>query len=102
MEVKATRIQGGMSSLTQLLFPDRIAFTNGRISVTKRKWLGLGRLEEDVAITRVASVRVDSGILNATVIIETLGGATEDLYVEKIPKGKARELADEIRRSMET
>lgn len=100
MEIKASRLQGGMTSLTQLLFPDRIAFVDGRVTVTKRKWLGLGRLEEDIAIARVASVRIDSGILNATVVIETQGGSTENLYVEKIPKGKARELVVELRKAL--
>lgn len=101
MEVSAARFQGGrLLGLTHYLFPDTISFENGRIRITTRKWLGLSKDEYEAPATRVSSVRLTSGIFNSTLVVETFGGAQEDLVIDYLPKAKARHIADAIRGSL--
>ena len=101
MEVKASRIQGSLwFAWTKLVFPDRMEFDGSRVRVTKRHMLGLGRREDQIRIGRIASVRVDSGIFNSTIVIETQGGAVGDLRVSVLPKAKAAALADAIKEAL--
>ena len=62
MEVKSIRYRN-ITRPTQLFFPDTIAFEKGRVTITRRKWLGLGKSEDDIGIARVASVEIHSGHL---------------------------------------
>ena len=101
MEVEASRIQASrLYRLTKLLYPDRISLENGQVTVTKYSLLGLGRSEEVVGTSRISSIRLDSGIFNSTIVVETQGGATTDMFVETLPKAPAEALAAEIRAQM--
>ena len=102
MEVKASRIQASwiLWTFTQFLFPDRMAYDGTRVTTIKRKWLGLRTIEDELHISRVASVRLDTGIFNATITVETKGGAVADLRVHKVPKVRGREFAERLRRDI--
>ena len=98
MEVPAARLQAiHIYRLTKLLYPDRISLENGQATVTKYSLFGLGRNEEVVSTSRISSIRIGSGILNSTIVVETRGGAASDMWVETLPKGPATVLANEIR-----
>ena len=101
MEVRAARIQGTtLVHPTHLFFPSKMTFEEGHVTTVERKWFGLGKAEDDVRIDRVASVRIDSGIFNSTITVETQGGATRDLQVKTVPKKKAIALVAEIRAAL--
>jgi hypothetical protein len=55
------------------LFPTQVAITPTSVIQRKPQWLG--RREESIHISHVASVKIDTGILFADVIIETSGGS---------------------------
>ena len=98
MEVQAARLQASrIYRLTKLMYPDRIAFENDKVTVTKYSLLGLGKSEEVVPTSRISSVRIASGVFNSTIVVETQGGARSDMWVETLPKGPATALASEIR-----
>ena len=82
---------------TKPLYPDRISLENGQASVTKHSLLGLGRPEEVMSTSRISSLGLESGIFNATIVVETQGGATSDMWVETLPKSPAEALTAESR-----
>ncbi len=102
IKVSASRIQASwfLFTLTQFIFPDQMQYDGARVITTKRKWLGLRTVQDEIRISRVASVRIDTGIFNATITVETKGGATSDVRVHKVPKGRGRLLADRIRQDI--
>ena len=55
------------------IFPTQVAITPTSVIQRKPQWLG--RREESIHISHVASVKVDTGMLFADVIIETSGGS---------------------------
>ncbi|MTI95224.1 MAG: hypothetical protein FH749_07005 [Firmicutes bacterium] len=88
---------GGMLSWTKLLMPDSITITDTRVEICKRKLLGLSHTTEEVPFSRIASVRLKSGLFFSDIIIETTGGATADLTVKMMKKRVGRAAADVIR-----
>ena len=97
MKVQAARLQASrIYRLTKLMYPDTISFENGQVTVTKYSLFGLGKSEEVVSVSRISSVRVDSAILNSSIVVETQGGSSSDIWVETLPKGPATALADDI------
>ena len=98
MEVKAVRFQlGNIFHPTKLVTPDAIAYERGRVTVTKRKWFGLGRSQDDIGIGQVGSVELHSGLFNATVVVQTSVRGGLDLSIENLPKKQAEALVREIR-----
>ena len=55
------------------IFPTQVAITPTSVIQRKPQWLG--RREESIHIGHVASVKIDTGMLFADVIIETSGGS---------------------------
>ena len=101
MEVQAARLQASrIYRLTKLMYPDRISFENDQVTVTKYSLFGVGKSEEVVSTSRISSLRLDSGILNSTIMVETQGGASCDMWVETLPQGLATALTNEIRSRM--
>ena len=96
MQARSVRFRN-ITRPTQFFFPDTIAFEMGRVIVTKRKWLGLGKWEDDIGIDRVASVEIHSGLLNATVVVQVQGRNDLDLSVKNLPKKQAEALVVGIR-----
>ena len=96
MIVRASRL-AGMTAWTKLLIPDTMVVTDKDITVTKRKFLGLSNSEENVSLDRIASVRVLNGVLFSGLVLETVGGAVNDIHIGGLPKGVARQTAEHIR-----
>lgn len=96
MKVKASRIMTGWKSPTKFLMPDQMKLEDDRVTILQREWLGLRREEEVIAVERIASIRLQEGLLKATVILETFGGAKGDLRIGSISKGKARAFRDAL------
>jgi hypothetical protein len=55
-----------------LLFPTRIVVSPQRVSRVKSRWFGSN--EESIAISKVASVHISTGLLWAEIRIESTGG----------------------------
>ncbi len=96
MIIKASRILTGWKSPTKFWMPDQMELTEDSVKVTQRQWFGLKRDEEVVSIDRIASTRLQFGLLKATVILETYGGAKRDPWLSGVAKGQARAFREEI------
>lgn len=98
MQVSAVRLRPSyILRPTAFLFPDTIAFERGRVTITRRRLFGLLKSQDDIGVAQVASVELHSGILNATVTVQTSVRRDVDLSVSNLPKKKAGELVAEIR-----
>lgn len=85
---------GGMiceSSITALFLPPRLNISEEEIVVTKWSWLGLRSYQQKVALAKVASVRLLSGVIWAGLVVETFGGSIADLAVNGLDKAEARQ-----------
>ncbi len=100
MKFQASRFWS-MKSWTKLLMPDSIEILDTRIIVTKKKWFGLSSTEEEITYKKIASVRLKKGVFTGTIIIETLGGATEDLSIKNFKKKVAVKIAGILREKIE-
>ena len=96
MKFRASR-WGGLLSWTKFIMPDTIDVGDARVTVIKRKLFGLSNTEEEMAYTRVASVRVKNGLFFSDIVIETTGGATADISIRTLKKKVAKSCAGEIR-----
>ena len=103
MHISSARLQASMFGLrpTKLLFPDRMAMDQRRITITRRTWLGLRKSENEILIAKVASVQLDNGILNSTVLCETQGGSNINVGLSVVPRNKAKGFAAELRQRVE-
>jgi hypothetical protein len=96
MIIRASRILSGWTSPTKFFMPDQMELRDDSVKVTQRSWFGLKREEEVVSIDRIASTRLQFGILKATVILETYGGAKRDPWLDGVSKGQARAFREAI------
>jgi hypothetical protein len=99
LQVRATHLGAFLTSLsfTFLLFPPIIRVIQGRITVTKWTFLGLRRHNQEIQVTRVASVRYTKGIIWAGLLVETFGGASEDLTQKGLRKSEAKTMAENLK-----
>lgn len=99
LQVRATHLGALFAgvSLTGLFFPPIIRVSQGRITVTKWSFLGLRRHNQDIQVTRVASVRYTKGIIWADLLVETFGGASEDITEKGLRQSDARMMADNLK-----
>ena len=99
LEVRATRLgvffSGG--SVTGLFLPPIIKVHAGRITVTKWSLLGLRRHNQEIQVSRVASVRHTKGVFWGGLLVETFGGAAEDLSEKGLRQEDARMMADQLK-----
>lgn len=100
MKYSASRFWGGMFIWTKFFMPDTINLMEDRMTVTKKGFFGLTGTEEELAYTKVASVRLAKGVFTGHVIVETSGGATKDLEVKNFKKKVAHTVVDELRRKI--
>jgi len=54
------------------IFPAQVAITTTSLTIRKPQWIG--KLEESVHITHIASIKIDTNLLFSDVLIETTGG----------------------------
>lgn len=96
---KQSRLFNAMKfRITGVIFPQTITITNledpekGRVTISKRKWLGLTKDEESILISKLASTRGNYKILTASLVMETTGGFKADLKVDNLWKGTAKKV----------
>jgi hypothetical protein len=64
---RASRLSAG-----NRLFPTQVIITTSSVTHFRPQWIG--KLEESIHISHVASIRIDTNILFSDVVIETTGG----------------------------
>ena len=65
----ASRLTAG-----NLIFPTRIEISRESVARIKPKWIG--RNEDSIPITKIASVSISTGLIFSSIRIESSGGAT--------------------------
>jgi hypothetical protein len=80
----ASRISGG-----NRVFPTQVLITSTSVVHHTPQWMG--KLEETIHLAHVASVKIDTGLLFSSVIIETSGG-THPIYCRGHWKGDAERM----------
>ncbi len=76
------------------LFPDQVIVADDGIHFIKRRFFGSD--EEIITYAKIASVKLNSGILFADITIETTGGS-QPIFINGLPKGDAQEIKEVIR-----
>ena len=98
LEVRATHCGAFFTGgLTGLFLPPIITVRGGVITVTKWTILGLRRHQQEINVDRVASVRYTRGIFWGALLVETFGGASEDLTQRGLRQMDALEMADKLK-----
>jgi len=77
-----------------LLFPDEVVVADDGIHFIKRRMLGSD--EEIISYGKIASVKLNSGVLFANLTIETAGGS-QPIFINGLAKGDAQEIKEAIR-----
>ena len=76
------------------LFPDQVTVAEDGIHFIKRRLVGSD--EEIISYGKIASVKLNSGILFADITIETTGGS-QPVFINGLMKGAAQEIKEAIR-----
>lgn len=76
------------------LFPDEVIVADDGIHFIKRRMFGSD--EEVIVYDKIASVKVNSGVMFANLTIETAGGS-QPIFINGLAKGDAQEIKDAIR-----
>lgn len=84
----ASRLTAG-----NLIFPTRIEITPDRVARIKPHWIG--RNEDSIPISKIASVSISTGLIFSSIRIESAGGATP-IVSDGHTKGDALALRDLI------
>ncbi len=87
----------GRLDITALFHPPRLEIESGRIRMTRWGLLGLRTYQQEIRIDRVASVKYTEGIIWGGIMIETFGGATEDISQNGFEQDEAKEVADKLK-----
>jgi len=99
MEVTAHRfgafLTGG--NITSLFKPPVIIVRDGKIMVSKWSFFGLRTHQAEISVDRVASVRYTRGVIWGGILVETFGGAAEDMKEGGLPQEDAKMLADRLK-----
>jgi len=77
-----------------LLFPDEVTVAEDGIHFIKRRIFGSD--EEIITYGKIASVKLNSGILFADITVETTGGS-QPIFINGLMKGAAQEIKEAIR-----
>lgn len=94
---KSSRARAGILSWTKIIFPDRVELSHAGVQVTKKKFFGLTSTSEEVSYKRIASVRVNKGLISGDVVIETAGGSVNDIEVKGFKKKVASKLQAQLK-----
>lgn len=77
-----------------LLFPDQVIVADDGIHFIKNRLFGSD--EEIITYGKIASVKLNSGVLFADLTIETSGGS-QPIFINGLPKNDAQEIKETIR-----
>jgi len=99
LEVRATHLGAffGGNNFTGLFLPPIIRVHAARITVTKWTLLGLRRHTQEIQVSKVASVRYTKGIFWGGLLVETYGGASEDLSEKGLRQEDARMMVEQLK-----
>jgi len=99
LTVRATKLGAFLTGggVTGLLFPPIISVSQGRIRVTRWTFLGLRVHDQEIQVSRVASVRYTKGIIWGGLLVETFGGASEDLSEKGLRQEDASNMANRLK-----
>lgn len=99
LEVRATHLGAFLAggSFTGLFLPPIIRVSQGRVMMTKWSLLGLRRHNQEIQVSRVASVRYTKGVIWGGLLVETFGGASQDLAEKGFRQDDARTMAAELK-----
>lgn len=99
LTVRATNLGAFFTGggFTGLLFPPIISVSQGRIRVKRWSFLGLRTHDQEIQVSRVASVRYTKGIIWGGLLVETFGGASEDLSEKGLHQDDARNMANQLK-----
>lgn len=99
LEFEATRLGAWLAggNLTGLFFPPTISVSGGRIRVTKWTFFGLRQHQQEIQVSRVASVRYTKGVFWGGILVETFGGSAEDIAERGLRQVDAREMAEQLK-----
>ncbi len=86
---KSNRLTSGNA-----LFPDEVTVADDGVHFIKRRFFGSD--EEIITYSKIASVKLNSGVLFANLTIETSGGS-QPIFINGLPKNDAQEIKDAIR-----
>ncbi|NQT12914.1 MAG: hypothetical protein HQ582_09195 [Planctomycetes bacterium] len=99
LTVRATNLGAFLTGggLTGLFFPPIISVSQGRIRVQRWSFLGLRTHDQEIQVSRVASVRYTKGIIWGGLLVETFGGASDDLSEKGLHQDDARNMANQLK-----
>ncbi len=96
--MRATRLGALFANgLTALLFPPIIAIHNGKVTVRSWSALGLRTHLREIQLNRIASVNYTKGIFWGTLLVETFGGAMEDMKEGGLRQDDALRMAERLK-----
>jgi hypothetical protein len=78
-----------------LFFPDTLSVESDGVHYQKRKLLGSS--EEVISFRHISSIRIQSGILFASLVIETSGGS-QPIVMIGLSKADAKDIKESIQR----
>ena len=84
------------SNPTALLHPPELEVSEGRVRAQRWSFLGLRVDRQEIRIDRIASVKYTKGVFWGGLLIETFGGATEDLDFKGFDQDSARKMAEQL------
>jgi hypothetical protein len=84
-------------SVTALFRPPRLEVADGRVRVVKWTFFTLRVHHQEIRIDRVASVQYTKGVFWGGLLVETFGGAAEDIDQKGFEQTEAREMAQRLK-----
>lgn len=78
---------------TALFFPPMLTVRPGEVHIHRRSFMGLRKMDQKLALTRIASVRALQGVFWGGIVVETYGGSSADLAISGLDKEEARQTA---------
>ena len=99
LTIRATHLGAFLAggSFTGLFLPPIIRVSHGRITVTKWSFLGLRRHNLEIQVSRVASVRYTKGVIWGGLLVETFGGATQDMTEKGLRQDDAQTMVEKLK-----
>lgn len=99
MTIVANRIGAFVTSggVTALFHPPQLEVAGGRVRATRWSLFGLRVDTQEIRFDRIASVKYTKGIFWGGLLIETFGGATEDLNLKGFDQDAAFQMAEELK-----
>lgn len=85
-------------NVTALLHPPRVEIAADRVRIFRWSFFGLRVSQHEIQFDRIASVQYTKGIFWGGLLVETYGGASDDVEQPGFDQDGARELVETLRR----